>query len=101
MKDLVIGYELLDKGLKNYIIQKIFMTYKCLEIMATSKNNTKTVKLQFEGIGDIVLGKYDVKTVIPEIKLERTVDNMLQATIEDSEDVEMKILAKKLVVTRI
>jgi hypothetical protein len=69
--------------------------------MATSKNNTKTIKLQFEGIEDIVLGKYDVKTVIPEIKLERTVDNMLQATIEDSEDVEMKILAKKLVVTRI
>ena len=101
MKDLVIGYELLDKGLKNYIIQKIFMTYKCLEITAKSKNNTKIVKLQFEGIEDIVLGKYDVKTVIPEIKLERTVDNMLQATIEDSEDVEMKILAKKLVVTRI
>lgn len=101
MKNLVQGYELLDGGLKNYIIKKMFMTYKCLEITVKSKDSTKTLKLQFDGIDDIVLGKYDVDSVISEIELEKTDDDMLLAKIENSEDVEMKIVAKKLVVTKI
>ena len=101
MKNLVQGYELLDGGLKNYIIKKMFMTYKCLEITVKSEDSTKTLKLQFDGIEDIVLGKYDVDSVISEIELEKTDDDMLLAKIENSEDVEMKIVAKKLVVTKI
>ena len=101
MEDLVQGYDLLDTRLNNYVIQKIFMTYKCLGITVKSEDNTKALKLQFEGIEDIVFGKYEADGVISEIDLEKTTDNMLQAKIENSEDVEMNIIAKKLVVTKI
>ena len=101
MKNLVQGYELLDGGLKNYTIPKMFMTYRHLEITAKSEDGTKMVKLQFEGIEDITLGRYEVDGAISKLELEKTDDDMLLAKIEDLEDVEMKIIAEKLVVTKI
>ncbi|MBP5426820.1 MAG: hypothetical protein J6Y29_02860 [Clostridiales bacterium] len=101
MKNLVHGYELLDGGLKNYTVQKIFMTYKCLEITVKSEDGIKTIKLKFDGVEYIVLGKYNVNSVIPEINLKKTDDDMLLAEIENADDISMKIMAKKLVVTKI
>ena len=46
-------------------------------------------------------GYYEIDNVISEMELEKTHDDMLLAKIENSEDVEMKIVAKKLVVTKI
>ena len=77
------------------------MTYKYLEITAMSKDSVNTLKLQFEGIDDIVLRKYGADSVISKIELEMTDDDMLLAKIENSEDVEMKIIAKNLVAARI
>lgn len=101
MENLIQGYELLDNGLKNYIIKKLFMTYKHLEITASSEDGINTIKLQFDGIEDIVLDKYGADSVISKLNLSKTEDDMLLAKIEDSEDVEMKIISKKLVATRV
>lgn len=71
MGNLIQGYELLDNGLKNYIIKKLFMTYKHLEITAMSEDTSNTVKLQFDGIDDILLDKYGTDSIIFEIKFEK------------------------------
>ena len=76
------------------------MVYKCLEITAKSEDDKDTVKLRFEGINYIMFGKYDVDGAISKIELEKTDEGMLEVKVENLEDVEMDIVAEKLIITK-
>ena len=99
MKDLVEGYDLLDKGLQGYVIQNILMVYKSLEVVAKSEDGTKTVKLQFRDVSDIYLNGEGVSNIISDIKLEKSEDGKLEAQVEKTEGIGIDLVAEKLVVT--
>ena len=98
MKDLVEGYNLLDNGLRGYILKNIFITYDGIEIIAESKENNKLVNLQFINVSHIYPNSDSVNNAIYDIKLKKTESGKLDTLIEKTKGLGTEIIAKQLIV---